>query len=1197
MPDTTELSEAKRTLLARFLRADRSPISAQNNLLRRSGGEVAPLSFGQQQLWLLSQLLPELPVYNERVTIHLPGVLDVNALEQSLNEIIRRHEAWRTVFPLVDGQPVQTIQPTLHIKLPIVDLRHLPEAQREAEALRLASEDAKRPFDLAKGPLLRTLLIQTDNEEQRLFLTLHHIIFDGITVYQLFLPELSALYEAFSAGRPSPLPELPIQYADFAIWQREQMQDKAIADDIAYWKQQLAGAPGLLELPTDHPRPAIPSYRGRVQPFALSNALTDRLRTLCHQEGITLYMLLLAAFNILLYRYSGQEDILVGTATGGRKRPEFEKLMGLFMNMLVMRTNLSGNPTFRELVGRVRETTFEAQAHADIPFEYVVKELQPERSINQNPLFQVLFVLEPQHPVLPSGWALTHMDAQTDISKFDLSVIMEDRAEGIIGRFEYSTVLFDVTTIERMIGHWQTLLESIAQNPTSKLSELALLTESERQRLLVEWNATTTPFPEQRCVHQLFEEQVERTPDGLALVFGDEQLTYRELNARANRLAHHLQQLGVGPEVPVGLLLHTSLETMVGLLGILKAGGAYVPLDPALPAERLAFMLQDAGLSLVLTNGNRTTTNADDALGRDNGLLRNNLATEADKSAVGAMNRPLRACGAGARRGRFIAPTADLSASCGDADITKTLSAPATQHDGTTNTPVSPLYLDSNEVTLADEPTDNPKSNVQGQHLAYIIYTSGSTGHPKGVAITQQNLWHSTQARLAYYREPVNKYLLLSSLAFDSSVAGIFWTLCQGGTLLLPDETVVHDPFLLSDLIEKQRPSHTLCVPSLYGLLLEQAATRQLDSLQTIIVAGERCPKALVEQHFACLPNSVLYNEYGPTEATVWCTVFRCEPGGNSESVPIGRPIPNTQVYILDQHLQPVPIGVAGELYIGGKGVARGYVHQPEVTSERFIAHPFSAEPGTRLYKTGDRVRYLPDGTIEFLDRTDHQVKLRGYRIELGEIEEVIRQITGVRAAVVIAREDNPGDKRLVAYVVPQEGASVTIDVLQANISKVLPVYMHPAVYVLLEALPMLPNGKLNRKALPVPGLDQTRSAAKQEFVAPRTQIEATVATTWSQVLGIEQVGIYDDFFTLGGHSLLAMHVVSRLRTSLEVELSLRSFFETPTVAGLADRIIRMKSSSSEQPMPTIRSLARENHRVPLSSISSSVGRRGLRNE
>ncbi len=579
MPDITELSEAKRALLAQYLRGRSPQTPAEDTIPRRSRGSVAPLSFGQQQLWLLSQLLPDIPVYNERVTIHLPGFLDVNALEQSLNKIIRRHEAWRTVFPLVDGEPVQAIQPTLNLELPVVDLRYLPEAQREAEAVRLASEDARLPFDLARGPLLRAMLIRLRDEEHRLFLTLHHIIFDGISIYRLFLPELHTLYEAFSAGQPSPLPELPIQYADFATWQREEMQEKVIAAEIAYWRQQLAGAPSLLELPTDRPRPVVPTYRGFVQPFALSSSLTDHLRALCRQEGVTLYMLLLAAFNTLLYRYSGQEDILIGTATGGRKRPEVEKLMGMFMNTLVMRTSLSGNPTFREVLGRVRETTFEAQAHADVPFEYVVKELQPQRSISQNPLFQVLLVLEPQHPVLPSGWTLTHMDAQTDISKFDLSVILEDRAESIIGRFEYSTDLFDATTIERMIGHWRTLLGSIVQNPNQRLSELALLTEAERQLLLVEWNATTTSFPSEQRIHQLFEEQVERTPDAVALVFGDEQLTYQELNIRANRLAHRLQQLGVRPEVMVGLSLQNGLEMIVGLLGILKAGGAYVPLE------------------------------------------------------------------------------------------------------------------------------------------------------------------------------------------------------------------------------------------------------------------------------------------------------------------------------------------------------------------------------------------------------------------------------------------------------------------------------------------------------------------------------------------------------------------------------------------------------------------------------------------
>ncbi len=671
------------------------------------------------------------------------------------------------------------------------------------------------------------MLIRLRDEEHRLFLTLHHIIFDGISIYRLFLPELHTLYEAFSAGQPSPLPELPIQYADFATWQREEMQEKVIAAEIAYWRQQLAGAPSLLELPTDRPRPVVPTYRGFVQPFALSSSLTDHLRALCRQEGVTLYMLLLAAFNTLLYRYSGQEDILIGTATGGRKRPEVEKLMGMFMNTLVMRTSLSGNPTFREALGRVRETTFEAQAHADVPFEYVVKELQPQRSISQNPLFQVLLVLEPQHPVLPSGWTLTHMDAQTDISKFDLSVILEDRAESIIGRFEYSTDLFDATTIERMIGHWRTLLGSIVQNPNQRLSELALLTEAERQLLLVEWNATTTSFPSEQRIHQLFEEQVERTPDAVALVFGDEQLTYQELNIRANRLAHRLQQLGVRPEVMVGLSLQNGLEMIVGLLGILKAGGAYVPLEPASPPERLAFILQETQLPIVLTREARTTAKADD-------YIRRGLSEE-----------------------RFNP------------------SAPTTIHGATPDTAATTLYLDAEEATLADMPTGNPNSLVNGHNLAYVIYTSGSTGRPKGVAITHQNLWHSTQARLAYYREPVSKYLLLSSLAFDSSVAGIFWTLCQGGTLLLPDEMVVRDPFLLSALIEKQRPSHTLCVPSLYALLIEQAATHQLDSLQTIIVAGERCPKAVVDRHFTWLPNSALYNEYGSRSSTRICASAR----------------------------------------------------------------------------------------------------------------------------------------------------------------------------------------------------------------------------------------------------------------------------------------------------------------------------------
>src|SRR3989440_4478487 len=602
MSNTTELSEAKRALLEKYLRGSSPQITTHvDSIARRVPGNPAPLSFGQQQLWLIAQFIADTPVYSESVTVHMPGPLDVAALEQSFNEILRRHEACRTSYPLVDGQPVQVINPAPQFTLPPVDLRHLPEGERETEALRLATEDAQQPFDLVHGPLLRATLMRLDDTDHRLFVTLHHIIFDGVTIYQVFLPELRELYEAFSAGQPSPLPDLSIQYADFAVWQREWLQGKVLADQLAYWKKQLEGAPAILELPTDRPRPSLPTYRGQVQSFALSKSLTNALRSLSSREASTLYMTLTAAFNTLLYRYTGQEDMLIGTATGGRKHPEVQRLMGVFINTLVMRTNLSGNPTFRELLGRVREVTIEATAHQDIPFEYLVKELQPDREMGQNPLFQVLLMLEPAVPALPSGWTLTHMEVDTGTSKFDLSLILEDRPEGLLAHFEYSTDLFDAATIERMVGHWQTLLEGIVANPEQRLSELPLLTKAERQQLLVEWNATQAPYPRDLCVHQLFEIQVERTPDAVVLIFEEQQMTYRELNQRANQLAHRLQKLGVGPEVLVGLCMDRSFEMVVSLLAILKAGGAYVPLDPAYPRERLAFMLEDTGAPVLLT--------------------------------------------------------------------------------------------------------------------------------------------------------------------------------------------------------------------------------------------------------------------------------------------------------------------------------------------------------------------------------------------------------------------------------------------------------------------------------------------------------------------------------------------------------------------------------------------------------------------
>ncbi len=1093
--DAKELPEDKPALHEKYLWGD-LPQNAMDvsTITPRTSGSAAPLSFGQQEVWFLAQLMPDTPVYNKCVTVRMPGSLDVDALEQSLNELLRRHEAWRTSFPTVDGQPMQMIHPALLLKLPVVDLRYLPETEREVEALQLATEEAGHLFDLAHGPLLRATLIRLGDGEHRLFLTLHRIICDDVTIYQVFLPELHALYEAFSTGQPSPLPELPIQYADFAVWQRELLQGDVFASQLAYWKQHLVGAPMALELPTDRLRPPIPTYRGSMHQFELSKHLTDALRTLSSQEGVCLYITLVAAFKTLLHRYTGQDDLLTGTTTTGRKYSEIQELMGFFLNTLVLRTDMSGNPTFRELLGRVREVTLEAHANEDVPFEYLVKELQRKRELGLQPFFQVLLTLEPPLPTLPSGWTLTQMDVQTDTSQFDLSLILQDRSEGLIGRFEYSTDLFDAASIERMVGHWQTLLKGIVAAPEQRLMQLPLLTEAERQQLLVEWNATQTSYPKERCVYQLFEDQVERTPDAVALVFERQRLTYRELNAQANQLAHHLRQMGVGPEVRVGLCMERSLEMLVSLLGIFKAGGVYVPLDPTYPSERLTFMLRDAEVAVLLTK-------------------------------------------------------------------TPLLSLLAEQTSAV-------LCLDTEWPAIADARTDNPVREVQGDHLAYLIYTSGSTGRPKGVAVTHHNLWHSTQARLSYYHEPVTRFLLLFSIAFDTSLAAIFWTLCQGGTLLLPKETVLQDPFQLTTLIEQQQPSHLMSVTSLYTSLLELAEPQQLGALRAVIVGGERCPRELVEHHWKRLPHCALFNEYGPTEATVWSTVYRCEVQERRGSIPIGRPIANMQVYVLNESLQPMPIGAMGELYVGGAGVARGYLNQPELTAERFVPNPFSKEPGGRLYKTGDLVRYLPDGNIEFLGRIDHQVKIHGFRIELGEIENVLRQHPGVRETVVVAGEDTPGDKRLVAYVVLSKEQSATVGDLQRHVMKQLPTYMIPSAFVLLEALPLTPNGKLDRRALPAS--DLTRGITEEPFVAPTLMVHYQLRAIWEELLGARPIGIRDNFFDVGGHSLLATRLVDRIKQVFRKKLPLSTLFTAPTIEQLADVLLREEDIDTNSRAPLV---------------------------
>jgi len=1096
MSNTTELSEAKRALLEKYLRGALPPATmAEDTIPQRPQGVTAtPLSFGQQQMWLLTQLIPDIPVYNEGVTVHLPGQIDVDVLERSLNEVVRRHEAWRTSFPMVDGQPVQVIHPSLPLSLPLIDLRHLSPDEREAEALRRATADARQPFDLAHGPMVRAMLMRLEDEEHRLYLTLHHIIFDGTSVYQVFLPELRTIYEAFLQNQPSPLPALPIQYADFAMWQREWLQGKILTDQLTYWKQQLDGAPAILELPTDRTRPQNPTYHGFVQSFSLPRQLSNDLKELSRREGVTLYVTLLAAFNTLLSRYTGQEDILVGTVSAGRKQVEIQKLMGVFINTLVMRTNLTGNPGFRELLKRVQKVTLEAQDYQDVPFEYLVKELQPEREQGQNPLFQVLLLLEPPMAALPSGWTLSHMDVNTDTSKFDLSLILDDRPEGLLCRFEYSTDLFDAATITRMAGHWQQLLEGVVAAPEQHLAELPLLTEAERQQILVEWNATATDYPRDQSVHQLFEAQVERTPDAVALIFGEQQMAYGELNTRANQLAHRLRQLGVRREVMVGLCMDRSIEMVVGLLGILKAGGAYVPLDPSYPKERLAFMLQDTRAPVLLTHEQ----------------------------------------------------CADL--------------LPA--HEARV------LRLDSEWELIARESGENLESETIAEDLAYVMYTSGSTGKPKGVEIMHRSI-NRLVFGVDYARLDSSQTILhMAPISFDASTLEVWGALLHGARcILFPERTPT--PKSIGAVIQKYNVTTAWLTASLFNAVIDEAPEALL-GLKQLLTGGEALSVTHIRRALEKVPETQLVNGYGPHESTTFASCYPIPKhlSENVRSIPIGRPIGNTQLYILDRHLNLVPIGVPGELHIGGAGLARGYLNRPELSTEKFIPNPFSDEPGARLYKTGDRVRYLPDGTIEFLGRFDHQFKLRGFRIEPGEIEVMLGQHPAVREVLVLARETERKEKRLVAYVVPQQGRDVTPSELRRFLKETMPEYMVPSDFVFLAVIPMTPNGKVDQRALPVPTI--VKSRIEEGFATALLTVHHQLIQIWEDLLDVKPIGIKDNFFDLGGHSLLAARLVDKIEQVCGKKIPLSSLFAGPTIEHLVNVMMGEQVARSRTPIVAV---------------------------
>ncbi|MEH1938078.1 MAG: amino acid adenylation domain-containing protein [Nostoc sp.] len=1129
-PETRDLLTKHKTELILLLHQENADNDTDLPLIKAERPQNLPLSFAQERLWLLNQLEPDNPFYNEQVALKLHGKLNVVALEQSLNKIISRHEALRTNFRTFNEQPVQVIAESLTLNLSVVDLTELLESEREIACQQLATAEAIRPFDLANSGLIRASVLKLTELEHVLLLTFHHIVFDAWSMGVL-MQELATIYSALCNNLPTELPELPIQYADFAIWQRQWLQTEVLQTQLDYWKQLLKNAPTLLELPTDRPRPAIQTFQGAIQSVEFSEELTEAIANFSRQEGATLFMTLLAAFVTLLYRYTGSDDIVVGTPLAKRDRLELEGLIGFFVNTLALRTDLSGNPSFQQLLSRVRQVMLQAYTHPDLPFEELVKALQPQRNLSHTPLFQVMFVLEnaPISEIKLPGLTVSSFGTERTTAKFDLTLFIKNTTSGLIAAWQYNTDLFDSGTIERMAGHFVTLLEGVIANPQQQISQLPLLTQVEQQQLLVEWNNTQVDYPRDKSIHQLFEEQVGRTPDAVAVEFGNQQLTYYELNCRANQLAHYLKSLGVKADVLVGLCVERSLEMVVGLLGILKAGGAYLPLDPNYPQERLAFMLEDAQVSVLLTQ----------------------------RSLVDRL------------------PEHQAKIVCLDTDAG--LFSQSSQ-ENLISLRVRQFRLDGNRQD------SNCLTGVQVNNLAYVIYTSGSTGQPKGVALNQLALCNLILWQLQNNIISTGaKTLQFAPISFDVSFQEIFTTWFSGGTLFLITEELRRDPVALLAFLE-EKAIERLFVPF---VVLQQLAEVAVDSelvnshLREIITAGEQLQiTPAISQLFSKLNDCTLHNHYGPSETHV-VTTFTLTNSVDTWPLlpPIGQPIANTQIHILDKYLQPVPIGVPGELYIGGVCLARGYLNRPELTQEKFISNPFEKLGESKLYKTGDLVRHLPDGNIEYLGRIDNQVKIRGFRIELGEVEAVLSQHEDVEGCCIIPREDTPGDKRLVAYVVAHQDCIPTISELRQFLKEKLPEYMVPNVFVILESLPLTPSGKVDRRALPAPDL---YSEITDKYVAPRTQIEELLAQIWAQVLKVEPVGIYDNFFELGGHSLLATQLVSRIRNIFKVELPLRELFATATLVELAQAIEQLQQQNLELSAPPILPRAK-NTDLPLS--------------
>ena len=1090
MPDLNEriatLSPERLQTLADRLLAKRSA-PATDRIVRRSTRPAhIPLSHGQERMWLLERLEIVGGAYNEPVVLRLNGTLDVPALERTFAEIVRRHESLRTrIEATPDGSGAQVVDPAGTFQLDVVDLSALDGPQRQAEAHLRAQAEARALFDLARGPLFRVVLLKLSATEHVLCWTVHHVIWD-LWSLGVLVRELGALYAAYAAGRVSPLPEPDLQYADYALWQRERLQGEALQHQLAYWRTQLAGAPPMLDLPTDRPRPAVPSFRGARRSFSLPATLSPALDDLGRRAGATLYMVLLAAFQVLMCRWSRQTDIVVGSPLSGRTQPSTERLIGYFVNLLPMRTEVLRDLPFRTLLASVRETVLAAHAHQSVPLEKLVADLQPGRQLARQPLFQVVLALQNQSVgrlELP-GLTVTPEALEHTVSKFDLACEMFETPGGLIARVEYSTELFDASTIDRMVRSFTTLLEGIVADPDCPVSVLPLQSEGERRELLIRTNDAQVAYPEDRCIHDLFEEQAARTPDAVALVCRGQTLTYEELNRRSNHVAHALIASGVGPETLVGLCMERSAELLAAILGILKAGGAYLPIDPAYPDARIRYMFEDGKVGLVL----------------------------AESSLI--------------ERLEAVAPRVKC----------RTV---VVEH-------------------VADHRAGNPGIPVRPDHLSHIIYTSGSTGQPKGVAIA-----HQPVVRLAknnhYAAMTADTHVLwAASMAFDASTLEIWPTLLNGGCLVALTERVL-TPESLAAVVAAQRVDLAWLTASLFNGMID-AAPETLRGIANLMIGGEALSAEHVMRAHRALPATTLMNGYGPTENTVFSCTYPIPRGTIGPNVPIGRPIANTQVYLLDEDLSPVPVGVIGEICVGGPGLARGYLNRPALTAERFIANPFG-EPGSRLYRTGDLARHLVDGTLEFVGRIDHQVKIRGLRIELGEIEAVLRTHPAVGQCTVAVLEDD-GRKQLTAYVVPGVVTQAPdVNELRAYLLQWLPEYMVPPTFVFLPALPLTSNGKIDRNALPAP----ERGPGRDEgYVAPRTPIETRLARIWVETLGLDRVGVRDNFFEAGGDSIIAMQIVARA-SQAGLRLTVRDVFERQTVMDLAEVALESDAVGAEQ--------------------------------